>query len=620
MRYHDVTHVSGLGDAALGTILDRERKAHEIGDLGQKPGSVILALPPFVRSLRARALPSTIPHFVVAPSNLNRSTPRTTAPRTRTLDPRALYPRGPSPRAPSRSSRAISRAPRAPSRAAISLARPSRKAGNTVINRWAAGHLPDWPERLHGSMKNEISHVAHAGWLSLSLFVLASCGSGDKVATGSNATTGSNDGSTGGSGGGGSSGTLAGSGGGATGGGASATGGAGGGATGGGGSGGASTGTPIHAKELAIGTGHTCALLDDATVACWGDGSNGRLGDGDSSGHSSATPKVISGLAGVTHVVAGGLLSCAVLSDGTAKCWGLGPYGQLGNGKKGDRYFEPSPVAVMLSDVADIAVSGTGTSACAVTKSGTVSCWGANDQGTLGFDSPMCGPYVYTALGSFDTYKPCEPTPHAVNGPTTAVRIATGGASLGVGVDSGILREHRCVLLSDQRVWCWGQGTAGQLGYGTFTETTPTHLPASAISGLTALQVATGEEHTCAVLADKTADCWGSSSYGELGLGSAGNAASKDTPTAVSGLSQVQAIRLAGRTSIALLADGSALAWGDINYVLKDLPNPGSVSVASPTKVPWIKDAIDIATSSFSVCVRYADHTVRCDDEGSIGK
>ena len=65
---------------------------------------------------------------------------------------------------------------------------------------------------------------------------------------------------------------------------------------------------------------------------------------------------------------------------------------------------------------------------------------------------------------------------------------------------------------------------------------------------------------------------------------------------------------------MALLTDGTARAWGDINYVLRDPPNPGDASVPSPTPVPEVKGAVGIATSGFENCVINADRTVICWD------
>ncbi len=87
---------------------------------------------------------------------------------------------------------------------------------------------------------------------------------------------------------------------------------------------------------------HTCALLADGTVRCWGLNANGQLGDG--TRNDSTTPVTVSLPLSATAVAAGGYHTCARLADGTVRCWGYNYYGQLGNGEAG---FHTRPVVVV---------------------------------------------------------------------------------------------------------------------------------------------------------------------------------------------------------------------------------------------------------------------------------
>jgi alpha-tubulin suppressor-like RCC1 family protein len=108
------------------------------------------------------------------------------------------------------------------------------------------------------------------------------------------------------------------------------------------------------AVQLASGWAHTCALLENGTVKCWGLGDNGQLGDGQEYGYDftdhpgSAVPVDVIGLTGVTEIAAGGVHSCALHEDGTLSCWG--GYG----GVLGDGYLYESgsltPVSVLLGE------------------------------------------------------------------------------------------------------------------------------------------------------------------------------------------------------------------------------------------------------------------------------
>jgi hypothetical protein len=217
------------------------------------------------------------------------------------------------------------------------------------------------------------------------------------------------------------------------------------------------------------------------------------LGDGTTT--SSSTPVAVSGLSNAVAITAGTFHTCAVLSDGTARCWGNNHYGQLGDGTLTTRL---TPVAVSgLSNAVAIAAAGI-YHTCAVLSDGTARCWGYNGDGQLG-----------------DGTTTWRPTPVAVSGLSNAVAIALGSL-------------HTCALLSDGTARCWGINTTGQLGDGTTTER---HTPV-AVSGLSnAVAIAAEGPDTCALLGDGTARCWGYNYSGQLGDGTTMD---RYTPVAVS--------------------------------------------------------------------------------------
>ncbi len=188
---------------------------------------------------------------------------------------------------------------------------------------------------------------------------------------------------------------------------------------------------PAAATAIAEGAYHTCALIGDGTARCWGSNGQGQLGDGVfTSTYHSNTPVVVSGLSGATAIATGGYHSCALIGDGTARCWGYNSHSQLGDGT----FFNRA-------------------------------------------------------------------TPVVVSGLSGATAIAAGG-------------QHTCALIEGGTARCWGNNDSGQLGDGTTTNRT-TPVVVSGLSGATA--IAAGFDHTCAVIGDGTARCWGSNNYGQLG-------------------------------------------------------------------------------------------------------
>jgi alpha-tubulin suppressor-like RCC1 family protein len=126
---------------------------------------------------------------------------------------------------------------------------------------------------------------------------------------------------------------------------------------------------------------HTCAITSASGLVCWGINSSGELGNGTIA--PSTVPAPVTGLtSGVKAVATGGYHTCALTAAAQVFCWGDDTWGQLGDGGKGYYTDLPRPVVGLSSAVATIA-AGLGHT-CAVTVSGGVWCWGANDYGQLG--------------------------------------------------------------------------------------------------------------------------------------------------------------------------------------------------------------------------------------------
>ena len=151
--------------------------------------------------------------------------------------------------------------------------------------------------------------------------------------------------------------------------------------------------TPLNnIAQVVAGSSHTCALNNDGNVFCWGYGVNGRLGSGEDT-VIQASPLVLlkvigsqSPLSNVTQISAGSKHTCALKTDSTLVCWGVGDNGQLGNNAKSN---QNTPVVVVsgdgetspLANIVDVAAGGTHT--CALNDAGNIYCWGKGLGGAL---------------------------------------------------------------------------------------------------------------------------------------------------------------------------------------------------------------------------------------------
>jgi alpha-tubulin suppressor-like RCC1 family protein len=262
-----------------------------------------------------------------------------------------------------------------------------------------------------------------------------------------------------------------------------------------------SEGACMPAVEIAAGEHHNCARFPDGHVRCWGRNDSGQLGNGTMSAQGVDPPVVATPLFEITALFLGGRTSFAIDDDHKVLAWGDNSTGQLG---LGDTTNRATPDDIPLAFGATTLAVSHG-NVCAVMGDATVSCWGDNADGLLGTND---GSAVVTS-------------PSAVAGLTGVVDVAAG---LG----------HRCALLGDATVACWGQNDVGQLGLGSdgAGSATPTVVPG--LGGVVSIDIGGAGKHTCAALTDGSVKCWGDNDNGQLGLDTFGGHVSTPTATALS--------------------------------------------------------------------------------------
>jgi alpha-tubulin suppressor-like RCC1 family protein len=330
------------------------------------------------------------------------------------------------------------------------------------------------------------------------------------------------------------------------------------------------------ARALAAGDYSSCALIAGkfASVYCWGDGARGQLGDG--TRDSSLAPVPVQALPATPSAVAvGGSEACALLTDGRVACWGS-------NGA-GREMLRPTLVP-SLRGASAIAVGIA--NACAVVAGGAVDCWGSNSNGQLGDGKA-------TAASA---------RPVRVIGVKTARALAAGLA-------------HTCALLLNGNVDCWGANTNGELGNGQLADSN-VPVPVSGLKG-SAVSIAAGDGHTCALLASGSVECWGWNVEGQLGNGGGDSSA----PVQVSGLPKVRSISAGGNNTCALLRDGAVDCWGANPY--GQLGNGTTSDSSSPVRTRSLgSGVVAITTGLYDSCALIRGGATTCwggNSEGELG-
>lgn len=340
-------------------------------------------------------------------------------------------------------------------------------------------------------------------------------------------------------------------------------------------------GAVLVATQIAAGQHHTCAVTSGGGVKCWGYNGNGELGDGTLTQR--LTPVDVAGLAsGVVSIQAGDAFSCALLADGSAKCWGLNGYGQLGDGTTTQ---STTPVTVTgLSGAVKISSGRAHT--CAVTGAGAAKCWGYGQYGQLGDGGGTNKSTAVDVVG--------------LASGVTDIAAARGGM-------------HSCAVLADGAAKCWGYNYSGQLGNGT-NGNSAAPVAVSGLAGATRLTL--GQGYSCAITTTGV-KCWGLNNFGQLGDNSY---VDRWTPVAVSGLAAGETTSIdAGRQhNCATTVSGTAYCWGEGGW--SALGNGTTANRAMPTAVNLVNPVTFVAAGSFHSCAITASGAAKCWGTGGNGR
>ncbi|WP_018218827.1 RCC1 domain-containing protein [Salinispora vitiensis] len=284
---------------------------------------------------------------------------------------------------------------------------------------------------------------------------------------------------------------------------------------------------------VAAGERHSLALTSAGTILAWGSNDDGQLGNGTTVSSSEPVPVRLPAGIRVVAVAVGANHSVALTSTGSLLAWGANNSGQLGNGTVTS---SSAPVTVRLPAGTVVAAVSAGRDhnlVLTATGPAALLAWGANSEGQLG-----------------DGTRSARSVPVAVALPAgpTVTAIAGGG-------------DHSLALTVDGTALAWGSNSRGQLGDGTTTgRLVPVTVALSV--GTEATAVAAGRTHSAVLTSEGTALAWGGNQRGQLG-----NGATSDSSEPVSVILPI-GMRLTAIASgdsdhnVAIAGDGSALAWG----------------------------------------------------------
>lgn len=257
---------------------------------------------------------------------------------------------------------------------------------------------------------------------------------------------------------------------------------------------------------------HTCARTSTGAVFCWGLNATGQIDGTPQADDPATTATSVSLPAAATWVAVGGRFgsghhSCATLDDDTTSCWGHNLQNQLGTMDVANTM--PVTVGGMTTGFTQVSAGGFDT--CAVDASNALFCWGRNDTpGTLGFALDMGGQTAVPDPTPVDTSSTVLPPTAPTAGPPRPTVAGTDQA--------------HCFLDAGGAPLCYGQdGMTGRLGGApdTFTATPVTLGTMLELESPTFTQIAMGRSFACALPSGNDMPvCWGENARGQRGLGS----------------------------------------------------------------------------------------------------
>lgn len=344
------------------------------------------------------------------------------------------------------------------------------------------------------------------------------------------------------------------------------------------------TSLPPVAEDIVSGDNHSCRLHSNGSVTCWGWNAFGQAGQ-PISGQSIAE-NTVPGLRGIIALSAGAYHTCALDWQGKVFCWGRNNDGQLGDGTATG---SSTPVLVTGLEAHPIRqISAGSMHTCAIDQSGGLWCWGSNRDGKLSAATEM----FYTSI------------PLRVEGIGASVTLVAAGST------------HTCAMNSEREIWCWGDGTFGQIGLNPFGIRASPVLAATLTDD--AVSLTAGWFHTCLLDADHGVRCWGKNQEGQLGNEAFISRADPVYPIKMN--SNVSLISSGGQETCVVREDGKVFCWGENNY--GQIGDSTRIDRIIPSEISVPETPVRIAVGGSHVCALARSGGIYCwgaNDLGQLG-
>lgn len=352
------------------------------------------------------------------------------------------------------------------------------------------------------------------------------------------------------------------------------------------------------ARQVSVGDNFACALVS-AQVRCWGDNSQGQLGQGNTSALTSTV--TVTGINDAWFISAGAQFACALSETNSTYCWGDNSSSQIGTGT----VDQTTRVPVSLGSAVLITTGAAFT--CALLADASIKCRGDNSKGQSGVLTSSTVPLtvpnrisVVEVSSGANTTCVIDMVSNLTCWGDLIPTLQPGAKFKSVAVGN----ISACAISDESKVYCWGSNSAGQLGDGS-NKSSDVPVAVVGIGNLSVTHLAAGYRHFCASTDGGFIFCWGDNSKDQLGF----EGDDSKTAVAVDGIGTGVDISVGDYHSCALLSTKDVKCWGDNS---KRQITAAAVAKVPPTFLPDATNVKKVVASVGNTCWLLLDSSAKC--------